>query len=78
MNDRQEKPGRVAAVTVHMSAVRRDKLRVLSQLNGFGGELSPFVDSLIESAIVSADLQFQLMESVFGYNGNQIDGQDHA
>lgn len=68
---------RAAAVTVHLSTARRDKLRVLSQMNGCGGELAPYVDSLIEAAIVKADLQFQLMGSVFGNKENaenQTDG----
>ena len=74
------KDNRCAAVTVHMSTERRDKLRVLSQMNGCGGELSPFVDSLIEAEIVKADLQFQLMESVFGnkVNGNKSTGGGNA
>lgn len=71
------KENRVAAVTVHLSAERRDKLRVLSQMNGFGGELGPYVDSLIETALMNAEIRFQLMRSAFGNEGNATDGS-HA
>ena len=57
---------KTAAATAHMTPETRDKLRVLSQLNGYSGELSPFIEHLIEQAIVKADLQFQLMQQAFG------------
>lgn len=57
---------KTAAATVHMTSETRDKLRVLSQLNGYSGELSPFIEHLVEQAIVKADLQFQLMQQAFG------------
>ena len=65
---------REAAVTVHMSKERQNKLRVVSQMNGFGGELAPFVDSMIETALVEAEIRYQLMRSAFGNEGNQTCG----
>lgn len=67
---------REAAVTVHMSKERQNKLRVVSQLDGFGGECGPYVDSLIETALVNAEIRFQLMRSAFGNEGNTTGGRD--
>lgn len=49
-----------------MTASKRDKLTILSRLEGLDGELSPFLDLVTDRLIVDADLRFQLMQQAFG------------
>lgn len=57
---------KTASATLHMTASKRDKLTILSRLEGLDGELSPFLDLVTDRLIVDADLRFQLMQQAFG------------